>query len=56
MMTGVAAWWNTGGVYFLSLFGGVAVLALVVSLVARSLVRFQRRRAVRPPTTIAWPI
>jgi len=46
-------WWNTGGVYFLSLFGGAAAVALVVSLIARAAVRFQPRpEGVRPPTTV----
>ena len=48
----VAAWWNSGGVYFLSLLGGIAAVAFVASLVARPLARFQRRRAVVPPTTV----
>ncbi|GIF55653.1 hypothetical protein Air01nite_17480 [Asanoa iriomotensis] len=51
-MLGVT-WWNTGGLYFLSLLGGAAGAALVVTLVGRALIRMSGPPLVgRRPSTI----
>lgn len=46
-------WWNTGGVWFLALFGGAAGVAFVVSVAGRVLVgATPRSGGGRPPSTI----